>query len=172
MSEENEYDDEEDLGPSKSQLKRDAHALVKLGTALTNIPEAAWRKLELPENLIQALRESAKIKAHGATKRHMHYIGKLMRNIDCEPIDKYFEKERLKNRIQIQQHHQLEQWRDRMIEESDEVIEEFVQKYPLADRQRIRSLIRQARKEIEKKASPKSSRVLFKYLREVAEAEK
>lgn len=154
--------------PSKTRLKQDALALQKLGEDLLEVPEADWIALDLPEKLIQALHEARRIHArHGARKRQLQYVGKLMREIDAEPVHEYFRHRQLQARQQVQAHHDLEHWRDRMLAEADSAIEAFVEQHEQADRQHLRQLVRQARKEHEQHKPPKSSRMLFRYLREV-----
>lgn len=161
--------DPSELPPSKSQLKRDAHALQKLGVALLERPESDWQALALPENLIAALREAKRLQARGAHKRQLQYIGKLMRGIDPAPIQAHFEQLRLQARQQARALHDLEDWRDRMLESGDSAIDAYLEECPHADRQHLRQLVRQARKEIAESAenkAPKSARALFRYLRE------
>ena len=167
MHDQDDTTDPQNLPPSKSRLKRDAHALAKLGAELAEISRADWLKLALPEALVGALEESRRIHSHGAHKRQMQYIGKLMRDIDPAPIQQYFEQQRLESRRQIKKHHRLEEWRDRLIKEADKAIQEFLTQYPQADRQHLRQLVRQARKESEQSKPARSSRTLFKYLREL-----
>ncbi len=158
--------DSEKLPPSKSQLKRDAHALQQLGTELLDVPEAAWQALQLPDQLVIALKEAKRIPSRGARKRQLQYIGKLMREVDPEPIQQYFEQLPLETRSQARKHHALEDWRDRMISEGDTAIEEFLGTRPAADRQHLRQLVRQAKKEQATDKPPKSSRALFRYIRD------
>ena len=158
--------DAEDLPPSKSQLKRDATALQQLGKDLLEVPEADWTTLNLPEGLIVALGNAKRMPARGARKRQLQYIGKLMRDIDPEPIHHYFEQRQLEARHQARQHHELEDWRDRMIEEGDTAIENYLETHPTADRQHLRQLVRQTNKEQAASKPPKSSRALFRYIRE------
>lgn len=158
--------DSEELPPSKSQLKRDAHALQKLGTELLEVTEDTWQVLKLPDSLTAALREAKRMPSRGARKRQLQYIGKLMRDVDPEPIQQYFEQLRLETRNQARRHHELEDWRDRMIAEGDAAIEEFLESRPAADRQHLRQLVRQAKKEQAADKPPKSSRALFRYVRD------
>ena len=104
---------------------------------------------------------------HGARRRQLQFIGKLMRDIDPEPIQQYFEAQRQKARQQVQIHHDLEHWRDRLIDEGDPAVESFLQEHPQADRQHLRQLVRQAKKEQAQNKPPKSSRALFRYIREL-----
>jgi ribosome-associated protein len=160
--------DPPDHPPSKSQLKRDAHALQKLGTGLLEIPESEWSQLNLPPDLVAALREAKRLRSHGARKRQFQYIGKLMRNIDPQPIQQYFERLRLKTRQQAQRHHEVEHWRTRLLEQGDPALETFMDQYTQADRQHLRQLIRQAKKELAENKPPKASRALFRYIRDLA----
>jgi ribosome-associated protein len=158
-----------DQPPSKSQLKRDAHALQQLGVALLGIPEQDWLTLNLPETLVRALRDAKQTPSHGARKRQLQFIGKLMRNIDPEPVQRYFERLRLDTRQQAQRQHALEDWRDRMLAQGDSAIDAYLSDHPGADRQQLRQLVRQAKKEQAGNKPPRSSRALFRYLREVGE---
>ena len=159
--------DSRDLPPSKSQLKRDAHALQKLGVHLLEIPYSEWIHLGLGEDLVSALREAKRLHSHGARKRQLQYIGKLMRNIDPEPSQRYFSERQLKARQQTLRHRQLEAWRDRLITEGDRAVDAFLEQHGQADRQHLRQLIRQAQKERAENKPPRTSRALFRYLRDL-----
>jgi ribosome-associated protein len=135
---------------------------------LLDIPESAWLDLELPEDLVNALKDAKRMSSRGAHKRQLQFIGKLMRDIDPEPIRDYFEQRRLEARRQARVHHQLEDWRDQMIAEGDPAIEAYLDEHPAADRQHLRQLVRQAKKEQINNRPPKSSRALFRYLRDVS----
>ena len=119
--------DPRELAPSKSRLKRDAHGLQKLGADLLDVPESEWVSLGLAEDLVSALREAKRLHSRGARKRQLQYIGKLMRDIDPEPILQYFRQLRLKARQQAQRQHELEGWRDRLIEEGDPALGAFLE---------------------------------------------
>lgn len=159
--------DPREPAPSKSQLKRDAHALQQLGIDLLDVPESEWASLGLAQELVSALREAKRLHSHGARKRQSQYIGKLMRDIDPEPIQQYFRQLHLKARRQAQKHHELEGWRDRLIEEGDPALVAFLELHAKADRQHLRQLIRQARKEQTGNKPPRSSRALFRYIRDL-----
>ncbi|GMQ83829.1 MAG: ribosome biogenesis factor YjgA [Gammaproteobacteria bacterium] len=159
--------DPEHAPPSKSRLKRDAHDLQQLGTRLVDLPESVWSMLGLPDSLVAALREAGHLHARGGRKRQLQFIGKLMRDVDPEPILNYFEQERLRTRKLAQAHHKLEAWRDRLIEEGNPAVEIFLEHYAQADRQHLRQLVRQAKKELAHNTPPKSSRALFRYIRDL-----
>jgi len=81
------YEDEW-AGPSKSMRKREAHALQKLGERLITMREDEFRTLPLPEALVDAIVDARLIKSPPALSRQRQYIGKLMRDIDLEPLQK------------------------------------------------------------------------------------
>lgn len=156
----------EEQPPSKSRLKRDAHALQQLGTALLDVPEHDWEALGLPEPLTSALREAKRIPSRGARKRQLQFIGKLMRDVDPEPIQRYFDDLHAEARRQAHRQHETERWRERMLEEGDSAIEDWLAAHPDADRQHLRQLVRQAAREQAAGKPPKTGRALFRYLRD------
>ncbi len=157
----------EELPPSKSQLKRDTHAVQQLGSELLEIAESDWHLFDLSDELIAALREAKRIRSYRARKRQLQYIGKLMRNIEAEPIRQYFVQRRTEHNQRTEAHHELEIWRDRLISEGDIAVEDFLKQYTAADRQHLRQLVRQAGKEAAQNKPPKSSRALFCYIRDM-----
>jgi ribosome-associated protein len=70
------------LTPSKSQRKRDAHALQTLGIQLVALSVVQLARLDLPETLHEAVVAAQRMRAHGARTRQMQYIGKLMRQLE------------------------------------------------------------------------------------------
>lgn len=75
-----------DLKPSKSARKREYLALQKLGEELIALHESDLREMGLDEELLEAVLDARQIKSHGALRRQKQYIGKIMRQIDPEPI--------------------------------------------------------------------------------------
>ena len=169
MSDEHETFDDEDEIVSKSQLKRESLALQAMGEELVGLPAAKLAKIPMPEELADAVALARKIKARGGLKRQLQYIGKVMRSIDAEPIEQALNE--LKNAAgkEAAKFHRLEQWRDRLVEEGDTVLGELLEEFPHADRQHLRQLIRNAQQEAAKNKPPKSSREIFRYLRDLAQ---
>jgi len=157
-------------GPSKSQRKRDLDELKQLGTELLTFSEDALRQLLLPETLLEALRTAQRIKAHGALKRQMQYIGKLLRDVDASPIRAAIESRDRQHATHTREFHRLEALRDHLLTGENAALAEAMAQFPLADRQHLRKLVRQARKEKEQRQPPRASRELFRYLRELQEA--
>jgi len=72
---------------SKTQKKKEALALQKLGEKLVTLSTEQLEDIDMPEDLYNAVREAKAISSHGARRRQMQYIGTLMRRIDPAPIE-------------------------------------------------------------------------------------
>jgi ribosome-associated protein len=157
---------------SKSQVKRDLHALQDLGQRLTTLKPDIQDKLPLTDVLRRALAEAPKHTANSAKKRHMQFIGKLMRDQDIEAITALIDQMDASTRQYNERFHTLERWRDRLIAGDDEVLEAFVKDYPETDRQHLRGLIRHAQHEAARNKVPTASRKIFKYIRDLDETQR
>jgi ribosome-associated protein len=160
--------DEEDL-VSKSQLKRDSHALQDMGSKLVEMPLGQLAKFSLPDNLKDAITEARRLKNREGKRRQMQYIGKLMRTADISFIQETLERMDHQSQTYRQHFMQLEALRDRLISQGNPVIEELMEQYPSADRQQLRNLQRQAARELELKKTPTASKKIFAYLRQLSE---
>jgi ribosome-associated protein len=156
---------QENEQPSRTRRKLEAEALQQLGKQLITVSESDLQRLQLPEQLIEALREARRIHSHNAQKRHLQYIGKLMRDIDPEPVRQYFEAHRLAKNVEVQKHHQLEEMRDTLIIGGEKAVDSFIQDYPGANRKQLCHLVRQANRERASGHPPKSAREIFRYLK-------
>jgi ribosome-associated protein len=166
------YDNAFDGEKSKSQIKRDMQALVDMGERLTTLKPDTLAKLPLTDELRRALEEHKRHTANEAKRRHKSFIGKLMRDQDIDAINALLDQLDASSRQYNERFHNLERWRDRLIDGTDEVLEKFVQEYPEADRQQLRSLIRQAQHELKTNKPPASSRKIFKYIRTLDEVQR
>ena len=159
--------DEVDHGPSKSQKKRESAALQKLGEELAELDANQLRKMEMPAELLQALLEAQEMRQHGARKRQFKFIGKLLRGLDPAGLQETLETLREKKRETDLTFHRVERWRDRLIDEGDTALAELMQDYPQADAHQLRQLIRNAQQEHLQNKPPKSSRQIFRLLRDL-----
>jgi ribosome-associated protein len=120
--------------PSKSQRKRDAHAAQDLGEALIRMRDPELDALGLPERLTDAVREARRIKSRAGGARQRQYIGKLMREIDLEPIRAALAARSERDAIETQLFKRAESWRDRLIADGDGALEELARLRPDLDR--------------------------------------
>lgn len=166
-----EIDDEDDeiIWVSKSEIKRDAEELKQLGAELVDLGKNALDKIPLDDDLRNAVELAQRIKKEGR-RRQLQLIGKLLRQRDVEPIRQALDKLKNRHNQQVALFHKLEQLRDRLIDEGDDAVADVLKLWPDADRQQLRSLIRNAQKEKEGNKPPKSARQIFQYLRELSES--
>ena len=101
-----------------------------------------------------------RIKKEGR-RRQIQLIGKMLRQRDVDPIRQALDKLKNRHNQQVVVFHKLESLRDQLITGGDEAIEEVLRLYPDADRQQLRSLARNAKKEVAGNKPPKSSRLIF-----------
>ena len=157
------WDEEE--GKSKSQVKREMHELQKLGEELIALSAASRARVPLDDELKDALQLADKLSnKREALRRHIQFIGRLMRSRDLEPIDQARALLRNTNQAATRQFHKVETWRDKLLAENDAVTE-FIAEYPEIDVQQLRQLIRNAKKEQEKQQPPKYYRELFQLIK-------
>ena len=159
------------IRPNKSQIKRDIAVLSDLCEEITQLAPAQIERLGLPDNIESAILEAAKMPLKGARKRQLKFITGLMRKIDVEPIQESLDKIKAKSAHAARELHQLERWRERFLADDKQVLTEFLMQYPDADVQHLRQLVRNAKIEIANEKPPKSSRLLFRYLRDLLEVE-
>jgi ribosome-associated protein len=163
-------EDLEDLGtqerPSKSQKKRDMHALQDMGAALVALAPARLARIEMPEDLRGAVLEAQRLTKHEARRRQLQYIGRLMRDVDPAPIRAALDALAGVNAEENARQHRIERLRERLLED-ESVLTEIGTAHPGADLMRIRQLRRGALQEREAGKPPKSYRELFRTLREI-----
>ncbi|HSW92813.1 MAG TPA: ribosome biogenesis factor YjgA [Gammaproteobacteria bacterium] len=154
---------------TKSALKRHMDALQKMGETLVHLSDTELRKIPLENPLLDAILTARSLKSHEAKRRQLQYIGKIMRNVDVEPIQLALEKVQNKSQAGKAQFHQIERWRDQLIAEGDVALEKFIEQYPDADRQHIRQLMRKAQQDVKKQKNTGGETELFRYVRELVE---
>jgi ribosome-associated protein len=154
---------------SRTQTKKEMLTLQKIGEKLCTLSEHQLQTIDLPQELQEAILFARSLNARKAKHRQMQYIGVLMRHIEVPPILRALEMIDQHNRLYAHQFQQIEKWRDDMINGNDEDIEHFLGTHPDTDRQYLRQLIRNCRKEKKSGKSSRSSRLLFRYLAEQIE---
>jgi ribosome-associated protein len=155
---------------SHAKMKRESAELLELGRELVLLPQDKLDWLALPEQVAEAVRLGRTISAHGALKRQIKYIGKLLRQIDAGPIRSALDDIKSDSAAAARRQHRIEQWRDRLIAEGDEAVNALVGEFPGADRQLFRKLVRGAREEREQAKSPRHARQLFQEIRHLLAA--
>lgn len=169
MTQEQEFLAEEEK--SKSQIKREFLDLQQLGARLAKEKPEILAKMPLNDALRKALEESKRHTKHIARKRHNQYLGKLLRGHDVAAIEQVLEANDSSSREYNDRFHALENWRERLIEQGDAALQEWMQLYPQTDTQHLRGIIRHAQHERSQEKPPLAARKLFRYLRKIEEAQ-
>ncbi len=169
-----EDDDYGDERKSKSQRKREMHALQALGETLCALGAERIRSLDLPPALAEAALFSKTLTAHEARRRHMQYMGRLVREHMGDPDGE--EVAALRRALDDMDHrkraedgafHQAEAWRDQLVAGNLDLVEDIAALHPDLDRQHVLTLARNAAREAAKAKPPKAGRALFRYLRDL-----
>jgi len=149
---------------SRTKKKQQVEELQKLGAALVDLPPMQLASLALPDALLKAVLEAQRITSHEARRRQIQYIGKVMRKVDPEPVRAALAAVAGKSAAARAQQRRLESWRERLIGD-DAALTEYAGTHPGADLQALRTVIRNARKEIAESKPPRAQRELFRLLK-------
>lgn len=160
-------DDEVEI--SKTQRKRESHSLQDIGEELVALSIERLESLNLPQNLLDAVLDAKRISKFGALRRQMQYLGRLMREVDAEPLRERLDGWKGQSAAEIAKMHRIERWRTRLLED-DQALGELATAHPGADIQRLRTLIRNTQREAEARKPPKSFRELYQALREILDS--
>ena len=154
--------------PNKTQLKRDMKVLHDLGRALVELAPSRLEEVTLSTRMYDAVFMAKKLKK-AALQRQLRFISGIMSEEDVETIQRQLKQIALPHQQETEAFHELEEWRDKLIAGDNNLMNELVNQFTNADRQHLRQLVRNASKEAEQNKPPKSSRLLFKYLKELQE---
>lgn len=163
--------DEEDYGPSRTQQRRAALAVLALAQQLVELQPSRLAKLSLPDDVRHEIDITRRTTAHGAKKRQLAFLAKVMRRHDEEDfaaVRAELGENREKQRQENAAMHRLETMRDRLIAEDETALPELIAEHPQVDRQHLRSLMRQARVEKDTpNKPPRAYREIFQLLKDL-----
>ncbi|MGV0033671.1 MAG: ribosome biogenesis factor YjgA [Candidatus Azotimanducaceae bacterium WSBS_2022_MAG_OTU7] len=157
-----------ELEPSKSQKKRAMDALKELGDRLTGLSPDHLAKVA-DDDIRHAVEAARKITKGNARKRQIQYIAKLLSRIDADPIKNIIETLDASSAAYVQKFHQLESWRESLVDGDSEALSEILDTFPNADRQKLRHLVRKASDEREAGQETTHFRRLFQFLKALTE---
>ncbi|WP_295543746.1 ribosome biogenesis factor YjgA [uncultured Thiohalocapsa sp.] len=162
-------DDSAPQGPSKSARKRERLALQDLAEELLGLPRAELEGLGLGVDTWAAIEETARIKDRRAMRRHIKRVANCLARENTEPLQALLDARATRARQAAARHHQVERWRARLIEAGDTALSDLLDRYPQADRQQLRSLVRAAQRDVER-GRPEGPRKLFRFLRSLLDS--
>ncbi len=154
------------IRPNKTQLKQDLAETNSLVLQLIDLSEKEQLELKLTDQIMTGLKQAKGMKADNARKRLLKHLTKLLSKQDVELVKDYFVQGDAQQQQLNHAFHQLEKLRDRMIEEGDPVLQEFLNEHATADRQQLRQVLRNAQKERDTGKPAGAGRKLFRLLRE------
>jgi ribosome-associated protein len=158
-------EDAEAFAPSKSARKREASAAQRLGEELIELRDAELAALELPEPLLNAVREARAIKSRGAGARQRQYIGRLMRSVDPTAIRAALTARAAQATLDARRFQRVEQWRARLLEEGAPALAELAGLHPQIDRAEWQRRLAAVAEERARGGSGGAARELFRALR-------
>ena len=158
------------LDISRSENRRQALEVLALGEKLVSVTLAQLAKLPIPEDLMPHIEYTKRITSHGARKRQLAFLAKHMRretDATLQAIRDVLDVSSDVSRREVAQLHRVELWRDRLIAGGDAALAELLEIVPDADRQQLRTLVRNAIAEKAKNKPPRAYREIFQVLREL-----
>lgn len=161
---------------SRSQKKRESTALQKMGEELASLAPSVWQKLPLSPDLLAALKEHAGMKGHETKRRHMQYIGRVMReHPDPEGLLAAFAAVKDGQHANARAFHHLEDLRAKLLQPEEAgreaALQETLARFPKADVAKLKHLVQGALGEKQNNRSPRFTRELFRFLRTEEERE-
>ena len=155
-----------DSKPSKSARKREQLALQELGEQLIALNDPELASLSLDDRLFNAVRDAAQIKSHGALRRQKQLIGKLMRNIDPEPVREELTKLQADDVCSKRIFTKAERWRDRIVRDGSVALLEFETETREQDDE-LRALLAELKVAFSEKTEKTVRRKIFRRLHEI-----
>lgn len=155
---------------SRSENRRQALEVLALGEQLVGLTPAQLAKLPIPEDLMPHIEYTKRITSHGARKRQLAFLAKQMRRQSDETLQAIrdvLDASSEVSRREVAQMHRVEQWRERLLSQGDAALAELIAQFPDADRQQLRTLVRNALAEKARNKPPRAFRELFQVLREL-----
>ena len=160
-----EDDFEEDFGPSKSALKRQAQATLDLTKKLCELSNSQLDKLEFSNDVRQGLELVQAIKAHGGKQRQLKLVAKMLRELDLTELEKKVQHIDQVHQDDVDQFHHIEQLRDELIAGNKATLTQLINDHPSVNHQKLRQAIRAAQKESE--PNKKHRRALFQLIKSI-----
>ncbi len=161
-------DSGEFFSESRSQNRRDALEVLALGEKLVDLTPAQLARLPIPEGLLEHIEYSKRITSHGARKRQLAFLAKQMRREEDETLEAIrdaMDANSETSRREVAIMHRIERWRERLLAEGDAALAELLDEQPEADRQQLRTLVRNALAEKAKNKPPRAYREIYQVLR-------
>jgi len=148
---------------SRTQIKKEAEELQRLGLELTKLTRQQLELIDIPDKLRTAVIEAQSITSNIAGRRQKQYIGALMRDVDPEQIRTALLEADASFSTESESAEQTRIWLDKLLLGDSDSIEAVMNFCPGLDRQRLMQLLRN----IKKKGKTGKSSTSFKTLKQL-----
>lgn len=155
---------------SKTRRKKEMAGLQDAGAELVALSADQLARIDMPQELRDAVEDARRFTRHEARRRQMQYIGRIMRGIDSAPIIEQLAAIKAPSRRQTALFRVAERWREDLLADPA-MLARFVKEFPEADPQRIEALVNEARAEKRAARSPRRFRELFHALSAIVQAQ-
>ena len=152
--------------PSKTQRKKQSHALQALGEQLVALPADKLAAAPLTESLRDAVLMAQRTRSHEGRRRQLQYVGKLMRDVDAQAIARALAIDAEHHRGAVTAMHSAERWRDGLVDASL-TLKDFIDRYPAGAAAPLATLVSSARKERQAQKPPRQFRALYRALHQI-----
>lgn len=166
------HDSDPDTGderPSRSARRREALDVLDFARRLSELSAARLDPLRLPDAVRAQLATLQRTPSHIARKRELGHLAKLLRGCDdaeLAPARAALAEDRATGVRAAAALHRVEALRTELLDAADDAaLNALVAAHPGSDRQRLRALVRQARRERDAGQPPRAQRELFRLLR-------
>ena len=149
--------------PSRTARKREAEAAQALGRRLTQLKTDQLAAAPLSPELHAAITDYQRFPSHGAQRRQLQFIGRLMRDADVDAISAYLDALDGQSAAARAQFTHTERWREALLNEPD-ALTRFIGDHPSVDRQKLRQLVKKAQSAQSEDERKIHARALFRYL--------
>jgi ribosome-associated protein len=165
----NENEDELEDVKSRTQIKREMEGLQAIGKKLCECKESILKEVPLSDELDDAISTYKRISSREAKRRQLQYIGKLMRSEPIEDIQLILDKHDASSQVFAQHLHQIEAWRDRLINDGKSALTDFVDAHSNVEVQQLRQLTRNAIKDKDNSKNTGAAKKLFQFIKKAAD---
>ncbi len=157
---------------SRTQKKKAAQALQRMGEKLVLLSDAQFDELALPAELMDAVALARQITSREARRRQIQYIGRLMREFDPREIEKALEEITSGQAENKRRFKLVERWREELVAGNDQRLVWLKERYPDIDAGELSRLVGNSRTALSGTNAKKARRALFRYLSRVADSDK
>jgi ribosome-associated protein len=151
---------------SKAELKKEVKELQAFAEQLVNLGKSQKKRSSASDELQAAFILADKISNKpDALRRHMQFITKQLKDEDLDKLRAEYERIMSPNLASDKVMKKLEKTREKLLKNGDSAINELIDLHPSLERQKLRQLVRQAKKEVEKEQPGKNYKELFQYIK-------